>query len=662
MELKKQLGSIFDVLIGLLLFALIITSFILFQTDLREDPYNIPLIVGLMFIYIPISITQIFQGIIGLVEHPTENKKNFHEKLGRNSKPILLASHITYTTSLAVATALFVWTFTVYNEIIMLTIDEPIFIGVIALYFGGFLWLAIITAELFFIRKGSSALFTIEEKINNLYRKKLSKIQSVSLLIILITATSGILIFEIAEPETCFGGTSTFGTPAYDLPSSHYNTTLDNPSFVNQTILLSFEKALRNMTRLQRMGGFPMDALHDGSKMASDRGFGCPLFPDEFSLQGGTAYIAGIYLDMYEVEPNPIYLNIAKAAADALVAVQDEDTGGFYYDGRRYSNGDGYQPHPRNMKQHTVLDDNVMQGCMSFLLDVYNATGDQKYLDAINAGFECLFELEKPGGGWPQRSNYQDYEYQSYTTLNDDLMEDVVNLMLKAHQMFPGDSRYLTSAERAGQFLIRVQGNGGSAMQTAWAQQYRDDQPAWARKFEPPAMCSRQTAKSIDILISLYLETGNETYLKPIPAAIDWLNASTILYDDDGEEERGWSRLYELGTNVPIYGIADGGEGQNPEYVYPYEDARDGYSWQGDFGANSSIDDWVKLQQLNNNTEDFLDWKNEERDLADLEDDAEEAIDELNDNFFWIDDNIIADSEFVNKARDVIEYLAKAIK
>lgn len=667
MDSRKLAGSIFDLLFGILLFLLLIASLIVFQDDIADDPYNIPLIVGLLAIYVPISLTQILQGVLGLKQRDDETserskKPSLSEILAKNKAATLKVTSITYAMAFLVAIITFIYSFIRYYGLIMTTMDESIYIGFIVLYFGGFLWLGIIAVELQFVKRDSSALFTIKTKIDNLYRHKISKFQSFSLLIIIITTASSIIVFETVQPDECFHGTNSFSPHAYDIQTSHYNASLENPVLVNQTILESLEKAMRNMTRLQQMGGFPMRSYQDGSRMASDRGFGCPLFPDEFSLQGGTPYIAGVYLDMYAIEPNPVYLNVAKAAADALVAVQDDIDGGFYYDGRRYANGDGYHPHPRNLRRHSILDDNVMQSCMSFLLDVYNVTEDPKYLDAINKGFDCLFDIEKPGGGWPQRSNYEEYSYPSYTTLNDDSMEDVVNLMLKAHHMFPEESKYLAAAERAGRFLIRVQGNGGNQMQTGWAQQYKNDLPAWARAFEPPAICSRQTGKAINMLISIYLETGNETYLEPIPAGVEWLNTSDFTWEEDGDVVNGWSRLYELETDVPIYGIADGGEGKNPAYVYDYEDARDGYSWRGVYGINSSIDDWVKLQQLNNDTEDFLDWKETEPDLASLEDDAKKAVAELNEEFFWLEeDGYIKDSEFVNNADDIIQYLSLAI-
>ena len=105
----------------------------------------------------------------------------------------------------------------------------------------------------------------------------------------------------------------------------------------------------------------------------------------------------------------------------------------------------------------------------------------------------------------------------------------------------------------------------------AWAQQYKNDQPAWARRFEPPAMCSIDTARAIDMLMDLYLRTANETYLDPIPAAVAWLTDSntTILDVWGGSLQHFWARLYELVTNRLIVGNRNDQE-NGVEYFYDY--------------------------------------------------------------------------------------------
>ncbi len=431
----------------------------------------------------------------------------------------------------------------------------------------------------------------------------LRKLQVIGLIVIIGSSGMGGLFSIIIFPE-CYGGTMSFSDPAYLLPSgAHENPDLDLLTGENLTILEAIEKGLWAITKLRQQGGFPMWVEIDGSRFYSDRGFGCPLFPGEFSLQEGTALLAGFYLDMYQIENNSIYLSVAEDAGDALIAVQDEINGGFYYDGRRYEDGTGYQPHPKNYMRSAILDDNVMQSCLEFLLDLYNVTGATKYKTAFEKGFECLNTMEKPQGGWIQRSNYPNNVYFSYVTLNDNTLQDVVLMLLRANEIFPNETKYLEAAKRGCQFLLDVQGNGGSPNQSGWAQQYDDNnQPAWARDFEPPGICSRVTVSAMTALLEMYLATNETKWIDPIPDAIAWLDNSTITWEEDSGNQSGWARLYELGTNIPIHGISFG-RGRPPEYGY--EVATAGSSWKGDFGVTAFKERYSLFESLGKNITKF---------------------------------------------------------
>ncbi len=482
---------------------------------------------------------------------------------------------------------------------------------------------------------------------------------------ITITSISGLILGGATTYISLFAytGKTNFNALAYELPSgSHYNSDLDNETMVNQTILVGLETALWAFTRLQRAGGYPLGSKDDGSLMWSDRGPSYPLFPREYSIQDGTPLIGGVYLSMYEIEPNQIYLDVAKDVGDALLAIQDEN-GGFYYDGRRHKDGSGWDPHPWNIRRSTILDDNVMQSCMSYLLDIYNATGEVKYLLGFEKSITCLNSIELPQGGWKQRSNYPDNAYQSQVTLNDNAFHDVVMMLLKSYSMFTGNSSYLETAERAGDFLINTQGNGGSLFQQGWAQQYDSNlQPCWARDFEPPAICSMQTASSIRILIELYLVTNDTKWLDPIPDAITWLNSSETKLDEDT-----WARLYELESNIPIYGI-EHGKNRNPQYMYDVEDARAGYSWQRSFGVPEAIEAYQQLVNLSYSIPDFIEWRSSLSSIESLEQIAFELVQDLNPSGFWIDSDAswldggqIVSRTFAYKTNLIFLYLIKAL-
>jgi len=119
----------------------------------------------------------------------------------------------------------------------------------------------------------------------------------------------------------------------------------------------------------------------------------------------------------------------------------------------------------------------------------------------------------------------------------------MVETMLLASQIYQIPD-YQQAAKRGGDFLILAQ---MPEPQPAWAQQYNSRmEPAWARKFEPPAVTGGESQGAIRILIRLYLATGDAKFLEPIPRALDYLEKSQF-----GANRL--ARFYELRTNRPLY-------------------------------------------------------------------------------------------------------------
>ena len=82
--------------------------------------------------------------------------------------------------------------------------------------------------------------------------------------------------------------------------------------------------------------------------------------------------------------------------------------------------------------------------------------------------------------------------------------------------------------------------------------------------------------------MDLYRYTKDERYLGPVPKAIAWLEASKI-------ENNRWARLYEVGTNRPIYGDREDGNKIHYDYDNISESEKSSYGWQGDFGIPGAI-------------------------------------------------------------------------
>ena len=171
-------------------------------------------------------------------------------------------------------------------------------------------------------------------------------------------------------------------------------------------------------------------------------------------------------------------------------------------------------------------------------------------------------------------------------------------------------------------------------------------------------MCSSQTASAIEMLMELYLETGNVTYLDPIPDAIDWLNSSdTTIPLTDYPGQYGWSRLYELETNKPIVGNRNN-QDNGVEYYYEYDPERDyGYSWQGTYGINTTISNYLQLKDtFEFNREDYTNWRNTNAFNA-RNNEPDDETEQLSEEGFWInEENYITTSEFASKCQKYINY------
>jgi hypothetical protein len=329
----------------------------------------------------------------------------------------------------------------------------------------------------------------------------------------------------------------------------------------------------------------------------------------------GTPSMGMAFLRAYEVTGDPQYLDAARAAAHALAVGQLESGGWDYlvdFDPRLsvnwYRRTDaGRIPAAAAAKRKNVstFDDDNTQSALLLLVAVAEAgkgnpeARDAEIRAARDYGLRRLLEAQRPNGGWPQRwvgvavepreypvqparipreypREYPKTNYLGHYTLNDNTQRDCVLTLLEAAQR-TGRAEYRAAALRGGDFLLLAQ---LPEPQPAWAQQYNAQlEPAWARAFEPPSVCTSESVGVIRLLVDLYVETGDEKYLAPIPRALAWFERSAIA---PGR----WARMYELGTNTPIYGDRDGKIKYRVEELSA--ERQTGYSWQGDYGVQGA--------------------------------------------------------------------------
>jgi hypothetical protein len=303
--------------------------------------------------------------------------------------------------------------------------------------------------------------------------------------------------------------------------------------------------------------------------------------PTVISIQPpGTTTMGLALVKAFRATGDAEFLKAARAAAGALIECQlasggwdsdfdfAPDAANKYHLRRQVLAGDAETGKRRN---RSTLDDNKTQSALLFLLELAHlpeSREDRELQEALRFGLDAVLAAQFPNGAWPQQFSgpadpstpvkkatypsqwprtFPAVKYDGFYTLNDGNMEKLVELMLRAHEL-TGEARYLESAKKAGEFFILAQ---MPEPQPAWAQQYDFDMhPVWARKFEPPSVSGGETVGVLRALIDLWVVTGEERFLKPVPSAMKWLEASAL---PDGRH----ARFYELQTNKPLYFVKD---------------------------------------------------------------------------------------------------------
>lgn len=286
----------------------------------------------------------------------------------------------------------------------------------------------------------------------------------------------------------------------------------------------------------------------------------------------GTPSVGLAYTEAWLRTREPYLLEAARDAATCLIRGQLESGGWtdrieFAADARvrfAYRVDAKHGKRPFNV---TTFDDNKSQSAIRMLVRLDEALRfeDRVVHEAAQFALNSVLQAQFPNGAWPQgyrefpdpkkypvrRASYPETwsrtypggDYWDFYTFNDNALADTIDVLLLAAHVYR-EPRYRTAAFRAGDFILLAQ---MPDPQPAWAQQYNFDMhPAWARKFEPPAISGGESQGVLRILMRLYEESGDEKYLEPIPRAIAYLKKSEIAPEQ-------LARFYELRTNRPLY-------------------------------------------------------------------------------------------------------------
>lgn len=338
----------------------------------------------------------------------------------------------------------------------------------------------------------------------------------------------------------------------------------------------------------------------------------------------GTPAVGTALLRAYEATKDEVHLRAALGAANALARGQLESGGWSYvieFDPKLrqkwayHADSAASAPDFKSRKNTTTFDDSNTQSALTFLMTFLDLATNlppeqlKPIRTALDFGLTRMIDAQYPVGAWPQRftgtahdpakhpirpatiatnwpRQWPHADYGGFYTLNDNTQSDCIRTMLAAYRHNTGDKRFLDAAKKGGEFLILAQ---LPEPQPAWSQQYNYDmQPAWARAFEPPSVCAGESGGVIRTLGRLYLETGEEKFLKPAPAFFAWLQRSQL-------SSNRWARLYELQTNKPIYGDRDGVIHYTREEISA--ERQRGYAWQGSFDLPETIAWFERMQR-----------------------------------------------------------------
>ncbi len=315
----------------------------------------------------------------------------------------------------------------------------------------------------------------------------------------------------------------------------------------------------------------------------------------------GTPSVGAVFLRLFRVTQDQVYLTLARDAGRALAFGQRREGG---WDHR--ADVAGLTAATTEFAQRSgsgSFDDRITQGALSFLMDLDREL-DEPWLDAaLERGLNFVMRAQYANGGWPQwfplRGRYHDYH-----TFNDRAINDCVELMWQAYEQY-GREAYRASAIRGGEFILASR---LAPPQAGWAQQYSLDlKPAWARRFEPPGVCSAVTVNNIETLLQLYVRTGESRFLVAIPDALSWLEASQLSakqisklkFPNQAQRETAlWARLYEVGTNRPIYGDREVGDAVFYDLDAISARERNSYGWQGTYGVQRVRRKFRELETL----------------------------------------------------------------
>lgn len=401
--------------------------------------------------------------------------------------------------------------------------------------------------------------------------------------------------------------------------------------------------------------------------------------PTVFSIQPhGTTTVGLVLLRAWQATGEKEFLEGAIESGRALARCQLSSggwTSSFDFDPKFVKNYhlrqdlDAGEKDPGKRRFRSTLDDNKTQSALLLLLELAalpETKTNQEIQQAYAFGINSLIAAQRSDGGWPQQfegpadpdkpvleasypktwpRKWPKENHIHFVTLNDNNLYHIMVVLLRARELTNSESA-IESAKRLGDFLLRAQ---MPEPQPAWAQQYNDKMhPAWARKFEPPAICTTESLGAAEALLELWVATEEAKYRDAIEPALTWLESSQL-------ENGNWARFYEMQTNRALYCEAD-------TYLVTHDDSNlpKHYAFQID-GLDRKIESLRK--RLATTPEELSKNKKPKRDPEELAELARSlrgkvrnALKTQHHDGYWIREERIDAREFVKQMTVLSEY------
>ncbi len=265
-----------------------------------------------------------------------------------------------------------------------------------------------------------------------------------------------------------------------------------------------------------------------------------------------------------------------------------------------------------------TIDNEATSKEIWYLAKAYKQYNNPKYLIAVENGIRYLLKAQYTNGGWPQF--YPDKKmYRAEITYNDNAMINVMRVFqavtLKEKDLDIVSPELVEPCAKAldkgVDCILKTQIKVNGKL-TAWCQQYDEVtlQPAKARSYELPSICSAETVGIVDFLMTL--PNPKQEINDAINAAIAWLHAVKIVgykvvvapapESPKGKDKKLvedasstiWARFYEIGTNKPFFCDRDGIVKYSLAEI-GYE-RRNGYAWYGTWPmkVQKKYDTWLR--------------------------------------------------------------------